>query len=121
MELGDPQHAFNWDVDVESGPISVGYRMRYISKQVLNTYEDLFTLQGRPPENADFAELQFYPSTFYHDVRFAIEVSDKFEFSGGVQNLLNTLPPFGLSGAGGGSGIYDNRGRFFYAGFKAKF
>lgn len=121
LELGDPKHSFNWDIDVESGPISVGYRMRYISKQVLNAYEDLFTLQGRPPENADYAELQFYPSTFYHDIRFAVDVNKTFEFSGGVQNVLNTLPPFGLSGAGAGSGIYDNRGRFFYAGFKAKF
>lgn len=121
LELGDPQHAFNWDIDFKSGPIKVGYGMRFLSKQVLNTYEDLFSLQGRPPENADYAELNFYPSTFYHDVRLAVEVNDKFELSGGVNNLLNTLPPFGLSGAGAGSGIYDNRGRYFYAGFKAKF
>ena len=121
LELGDPKHAFNWDVDLETGPITVGYRMRYLSKQVLNAYEDLFTLQGRPPENADYAELQFYPSTFYHDIRFSIDVNEKFELSGSVNNLLNTLPPYGLSGAGAGSGIYDARGRFFSVGFKAKF
>jgi len=27
----------------------------------------------------------------------------------------------GVSTIGGGSGIYDNRGRFYYAGFVAKF
>ena len=30
-------------------------------------------------------------------------------------------PPFGLTGAGDGSGIYSNPGRFFYAGAIAKF
>jgi hypothetical protein len=35
--------------------------------------------------------------------------------------VTNTIPPFGLTGIGGGSAIYDNRGRFFYAGAKANF
>jgi len=39
----------------------------------------------------------------------------------GVDNLANRIPPFGLTGAGGGSGIYESRGRFFYAGFKIGF
>ena len=39
----------------------------------------------------------------------------------GVDNVLNTLPPLGLTGVGGGSGIYSNRGRFFYAGVIARF
>lgn len=121
FELGDPEHAFNLNVNFETGPLSIGYGFRYLSKQLLNTYEDVFPLQGRPPENADYAEIQFYPATVYHDIRFAVDINKKFELSGGVTNLLNTLPPFGLSGAGGGSGIYDARGRFFYAGFKAKF
>jgi outer membrane receptor protein involved in Fe transport len=39
----------------------------------------------------------------------------------GIDNLLNRNPPLGLSGIGDGSGIYTNRGRFFYAGAVAKF
>jgi hypothetical protein len=31
------------------------------------------------------------------------------------------MPPFGLTGVGGGSGIYDIRGRYGYAGVTAKF
>jgi outer membrane receptor protein involved in Fe transport len=121
FELGDPEHAFNLKLNFESGPVLLEYGFRYLSKQVVNTYEDIFTLQGRPPENADYAEIQFYPATVYHDIRVAFDINKKFELSGGVTNLLNTLPPFGLSGTGGGSGIYDARGRFFYMGFKAKF
>jgi hypothetical protein len=34
----------------------------------------------------------------------------------GVDNVFNRLPPGGLTGAGAGSGIFSNTGRFFYAG-----
>jgi outer membrane receptor protein involved in Fe transport len=121
LELGAPEHNFNWDVNLKTGPFSIGYQMRYISKQVLNNFEDTFALQGRAPENADFGPVRFYPEIFYHDVNFGIEVGDKFEFTGGIDNIFNTAPPFGLTGAGGGSGIYDNKGRFFFIGAKAKF
>jgi outer membrane receptor protein involved in Fe transport len=39
----------------------------------------------------------------------------------GVDNVLNRNPPYGLTGAGAGSGIFTNRGRFFYAGAVARF
>lgn len=120
-ELGDPKDQFTWNVDAKSGPFTLGYRMRFIGKQVLNAAEDIFRVQGRDPENADYAEIAFYPNTFYHNLRLDIDVDKKFNFYIGVDNLLNTLPPYGLSGIGGGSGIFDARGRFFYSGFRAKF
>lgn len=120
-ELGDPQDAFNWNVTLAHGPFSFGYQMRYISKMVLNEYEDLFSVQGRPPQNPHYADRRFYPSVFYHDVRLAIDVGPKYNFYFGVDNLTNKKPPLGLTGIGGGSAIYDNRGRFFYTGVVAKF
>ena len=36
-------------------------------------------------------------------------------------NILGTNPPFGLTGIGGGSGIYRIRGTSFYAGVRAGF
>jgi outer membrane receptor protein involved in Fe transport len=39
----------------------------------------------------------------------------------GIDNLTNVKPPYGLSGIGGGSAIYDSIGRFMYAGVQAKF
>jgi hypothetical protein len=35
--------------------------------------------------------------------------------------VTDKLPPFDLTGAGAGSGIFDNTGRYFYTGFKANF
>jgi outer membrane receptor protein involved in Fe transport len=121
LELGDPQDEASFSGDLKTGPFTMGYKLRYIGRQVVNSAEDVFAVQGRPPENADYASLRFYPSTFYHDVRLGIEVNNKFNFYLGADNVLDTVPPYGLSGIGGGSGIYDNRGRFLYAGIQAKF
>ena len=44
-----------------------------------------------------------------------------FNFYVGADNIANELPPYGLPGVGGGSAIYNNTGRFFYAGVVAKF
>jgi outer membrane receptor protein involved in Fe transport len=121
LELGDPQDAFNWNSSLKHGRFTFGYQMRYIGKMVINTYEDVFSVQGRPPENPDYAEKKFYPQRFYHDLRLAVDVGPKFNFYLGVDNVTNTKPPLGLTGIGGGSGIYDVRGRFGYAGAVAKF
>ena len=119
-ELGDPQDEFRWTVDLKLANVTFGYEMRYIGEMVLNNYEDIFSLQGRAPENADYADVDFYPETFYHDFRVGFEL-DNFDFTLGVDNILNTNPPLGLTGIGGGSAIYPVRGRNFYAGVRAQF
>lgn len=125
LELGDPRNEFNFNFDVKHGQVNLGYRLRYIGKQVLNTYEDLFSLQGRPPENADYGPIQYYPEVFYHNIRAGVDVTEKVNFYAGVDNFTNKLPPYGITGIGsangGGSGIYDARGRFAYVGAVAKF
>jgi outer membrane receptor protein involved in Fe transport len=120
MELGNPQDAFNWNTTLTHGRFSFGYQMRYISKMVLNTFEDINSVQGRPPENPDYADRKFYSAVFYHDVRLGIDVGPKYNFYLGADNVTNKKPPFGLTGIGGGSAIYDNRGRFYYAGVQVK-
>ncbi|WP_238475353.1 TonB-dependent receptor domain-containing protein [Sphingomonas cavernae] len=123
LELGDPKDAFNWNVNLKTGPWSIGYQMRYLGKMILNTaqYEDFFPKQGRPPQNADWADRKFYPTVVYHDIRVALDATDKFNFYFGIDNVTNRLPPLGQTGIGAGSGIYSNIGRFFYAGATAKF
>jgi outer membrane receptor protein involved in Fe transport len=120
-ELGDPKDAFNWNLALTRGVATFGYQMRYISAMYLNTYEDFNSVQGRPPENADYADQKKYGSRFYHDVRLGIDVTKDYNFYMGIDNLTNTTPPLGLTGIGAGSSIYDARGRFFYAGAVAKF
>jgi outer membrane receptor protein involved in Fe transport len=122
LELGDPADALNWDTEFKRGNVTLGLSFRYIGKQVLNNYEDFFAKQGRPPENADYADVKFYPSTFYQDVRVGIDIDDKrLNIYGGVDNVFDRKAPYGLTGTGAGSGIYDARGRVFYVGAKAKF
>jgi outer membrane receptor protein involved in Fe transport len=123
LELGDPKDAFNWNVELKRGGFSIGYQMRYLGKMILNgaEFEDFFSKQGRAPQNADYADRTFYPSIFYHDVRLGYDVNDRFNLYFGVDDITNRKPPLGQSGIGGGSGIYRNIGRFFYAGAVAKF
>jgi outer membrane receptor protein involved in Fe transport len=120
-ELGNPQDAFNWNSSLQHGRFTFGYQMRYIGKMAVGTYESAHSFQGRAPEDPDYAEIVWYPHRFYHDVRLGIDVGPRYNFYMGVDNVTNTKPPYGLSGIGGGSGIYDAIGRFYYAGVKANF
>jgi outer membrane receptor protein involved in Fe transport len=121
LELGDPENAFNWNTNVITGKLKLGYQMRYIGRQTINLAEDLFEVGGRPPQNADYAEKRYYHGLFYHDVRAAMDVTDRVNAYLGVDNVANKVPPLGATGTGAGSGIYDTRGRFFYAGVKLAF
>jgi outer membrane receptor protein involved in Fe transport len=82
-------------------------------------FEDFFAEQGRPAENPDVNNIEWYHSRWYHNVRVGIDVGNRYNFYLGIDNVTNALPPLGLSGVGAGSGIYDNRGRSYYAGFVA--
>ena len=144
-ELGDPQDEFNWDVDLTVHRFTFGYKMRYVGPQFTSAFEDFNPLPSAcsvappgtctaaqlPPLNLDAVEIQKIPAVFYHDIRFEVNLAgDKFQFYVGVDNVLDTHPPFGLTGTGsltadrggGGTGaIYDAFGRKIYTGFRARF
>ena len=120
-ELNDPQDRVNVNTDVKIGKVTFGYQVRWISRMYLNTNEDYNPLNNLPPQNTDYAPIKFYPSVFYHDIRGQFDVSEKFNIYLGVDNFTDRQPPYGLTGIGAGSGIYDNRGRYFYTGITAKF
>ena len=128
-ELGDPKNEVNLNSSLRVGKVTFGYQVRWIDKMYLNTYEDYNSLNGLPPQNTDFAPVSHYPDVFYHDLRFDVEASDRFNIYLGVDNVGNRMPPYGLTGVGnglntaanGGAGIYDVRGRYMYAGVVAKF
>ncbi|URD61863.1 TonB-dependent receptor [Sphingomonas sp. KRR8] len=122
-ELGQPRNRFTFNAGLRTGPFVISYKLRYVGPMFNGAYEDYNSLQGRPPENPYQypAAYRLYPAITYHDARIEFDVSKNSNFYLGVDNLFDQLPPFGLTGAGGGSGIYDNVGRFFYAGVQAKF
>lgn len=127
-ELGYPNNEFQLDTDLKVGPVTFGYRLHYIGPMYLNNYEDFNSLQGRPAQNADYADIKMYSAVAYHAIRFQYDIDNlggfakSYQFYAGVDNLLDQHPPFGNTGtATAGAGIYDVRGRNFYAGFRARF
>ncbi|MBD2842569.1 TonB-dependent receptor domain-containing protein [Erythrobacter rubeus] len=121
LELGDPEFAGNMIVGLDFGLPRVTYNLRYIGEQFVDEFETFNSLQGRPPEDADFSFPSEYPETFYHNLRVDFELDNGYAFYVGADNLLNTIPPLGVTGTGAGSGIYDNIGRFLYAGARFTF
>ena len=122
-ELGTPKHNATVNVGLKTGPFVFSYKLRYLSSMTNGPYENYNSLQGRPPTNpyAFPDKYKRYPAISYHDVRAEIDIGKNYNFYLGADNVFDQLPPFGLTGAGGGSGIYPNVGRFFYAGVFAKF
>ncbi len=120
-EVGDQKDQFNWNVDLKTGPVQIAYQMRYLGPAVVNFYEDLYGFQGNPPENADYSLPAKYPSVFYHNVKLGLDVGKDYTFYLGVENLTDQRPPLGATGVGAFTGIYEPRGRYFYAGATAKF
>ncbi|PKB19500.1 TonB-dependent receptor-like protein [Novosphingobium kunmingense] len=120
-ELADPQDEFNINASLKIGKVTLGYGLRFIGEQYLNTYEDYNSVNGLAPQNTDYAPIQRYPTVTYSDVRAELEVDNRFSIYFGVDNLFDKKPPYGLTGVGAGSGIFDNRGRYMYTGAVAKF
>jgi outer membrane receptor protein involved in Fe transport len=120
-ELNDPQDEALFRANLKTGPLDLTYGVRFIGKQYLNTFEDYNALNGLPPQNEDYADVKYYGEVFYHNARVGFDVTKQIEVYGGVDNIFSKEPPFGLTGIGTGSGIYDNRGRFFYGGVRTRF
>ena len=133
-ELGDPKNEFRWDVALTHGPVTLGYQMSYIGKMVTNLWEDFHELPGGctspgvcPPFNADWADIENYPSVTYHDIRVDWNLKDlggigkDYLFFVGVDNFTNKKPPLGTTATGAGSAIYNVLGRRLFAGFRARF
>lgn len=124
-ELGDPEWRFQMSTQLKVGSVTVGHKMQYIGKQILflsgnGQYETFFGIDGRAPLDPDAAPFAYYSPQWYHDFRLEIDATERFKFYAGVDNVFDRLPPLDLLGTEAGS-PYDPTGRFFYAGFRAKF
>jgi outer membrane receptor protein involved in Fe transport len=152
-ELGDPKWAATLNLTYDFGDFDVLYGLRYLDKQTLGFYETQNSYTGAcptsgvtpntggingtavpctagslvtiAPNNADAFPRKNFPTVIYHDIRIGFDVGNDFRFYGGVNNLLDRLPPLGdLGGLGNSLGTvspYDSFGRNFFFGFEAKF
>ena len=121
-ELGDPVFSGTLITGFGMGKFDLQYTLRFIGSMTDFAYEDTHTFPGGctgpgscPPFNSDIASNVNTGPVWYHDVRLNYTIN-KYQFYLGVDNIMNRLPPLGLTGVGAGSGIYSNIGRFFYAG-----
>ncbi|MGH6651112.1 MAG: TonB-dependent receptor domain-containing protein [Sphingopyxis sp.] len=125
-QLGDPKDEFRWDFDFGLGPVTLGYRMRYIGPMYYAAYATLFPLNGQNPTDVDGFPNQKFNSVMYHDLRLDFDVDNKgdggIKFYVGIDNVLDKGVPQGATTAtGAGSAIYSFRGRSVYAGARARF
>src|SRR6185437_3322794 len=120
-ELGDPAFSGTMIAGVGMGKFDLKYTLRFIGSMSDFPYEDTHPFAPAcvgagecPPFNSDVASNVNTGAVWYHDVRLDYTIN-KYNFYVGVDNVFNKMPPLGLTGAGAGSGIYDNFGRFVYA------
>jgi outer membrane receptor protein involved in Fe transport len=123
-ELGDPIWNVNFSADLTHKNFTLGYQLRYIGRQSITDWEAQHDTNGVPALDPYYADQIYYPKVIYHALRASVDVNDQFRFYGGVDNLTDEKPPYGLLGVGGNAtgndGIYDNIGRFMYVGVSVK-
>lgn len=119
-ELGDPIWNVNASADFTHGPFTLGYQVRYIGRQSITDWEAQHDTNGVDALDPYYADVVYFPKVFYHAIRASVNVNRSFTFYGGVDNLTDKRPPYGRLGNGAGDAIYDNIGRFLYAGVSVK-
>ena len=126
--LGDPVFSGTMITNYGFGKFNFRWTARFIGSMTNFAFESTHPfapacttnaagVQSCPPFNSDIAQKGFVNtgSVWYHDLRMDYTIH-KYNFYVGIDNLFNRLPPDGLTGAGAGSAIYSNIGRYFYAG-----
>jgi outer membrane receptor protein involved in Fe transport len=121
LELGNPRHALKWNISLKRGPAVLAYQLRYFSKMSIGQIEDVRSVQGRPAQNVDAYPSPYLGGAAYHNVALRFDVGPEFNVYLGVDNIADRLPPPTITGVADEGGIYDNVGRFFYAGAMARF
>jgi outer membrane receptor protein involved in Fe transport len=120
-ELGDPRYLSNFTANLKTDKLSLNYELRYIGNQLRVSAESVKTVGGRPPENPDEQDFLTTGDAFYHSARIGYNLNKDSDVYVSVDNIFDRKPPFGFSGAGTGSAIYDSIGRYITVGLSAKF
>ena len=119
--LGDPTWRGRFSANLAYKGIDFGYDLNYIGRQSVDAWELQHTFQGRGPTNLDAYPFSEFAPQITHDFQLGIRVNAKYRAYVGVDNALDTLPPYGLTGIGAGSGIFGVVGRFMYAGVNLRY
>lgn len=126
FNLGDPEWAGQLRLNAGYKDLTLNWNMRYVGRQTIGLYEQQFSVQDRPPENADAFPIRWYPDVTYHDIRLEKGLAKGSSVYFGIDNLFDQLPPYDLIGTGGQTGgrddsAFTNTGRFLYFGVDVRF
>ncbi len=105
-----PKFSANFDARWNYHGFALAYNLSWFSHTLRYSHDQV---NGDP--NLTALEYKYYKARFQHDIYASIDVTDRFELYGGINNFLDTKP-------GLGSEIYpiEPLGRFFFAGVKLK-
>jgi outer membrane receptor protein involved in Fe transport len=121
--MNNPRYSATLQTAFTRGPVTLGYNVRYFSMMYRADPAFFTRVGGNAPLRPNWlpADLRDTGNTFFHDVRLAYTWSKALQFYAGVDNVGDKAPPPGIYGAGYGGAIYDNVGRYFYAGARLDF
>ena len=105
-----PKYTLNSDLTWNIGRFTFNYGLLYFSKTSRFSNQ---TTAANPDVVAP--EYLYYKEHWQHDLYAKVDVAKKFEFYGGVNNVLNQKPDIGTS-----TYPVNSLGRFFYTGVRLK-
>jgi len=112
-ELGDPEFLINMNNTWIFGAWEVFNEIRYMDDQLFFDQGLLFGDELNNDPNPDTSELIKAGERVYIDLGVAYNFNNGITAQLAVDNITDIKPPITVFGNGGGSGIFDNIGRFY--------
>ncbi len=112
-ELGDPEWLINMNNTWVFGAWEVFNELRYMDDQLFFDQGLLFGDEQNNDPNPDISELISAGERVYVDLGVAYNFNNGLTAQLAVDNITDVKPPITVFGNGGGSGIFDNVGRFY--------
>ncbi|MCV6604249.1 MAG: TonB-dependent receptor [Porticoccaceae bacterium] len=108
-ELGRPEWRARADLTYNLDKLTVNWTQRYVGEQEVNVQE---------PQNA--RNPRTISDRWYTDVQGQYQLNESLSLRLGINNLFDVDPPFfpGAFEGIGNAALFDNIGRYLYAGFK---
>lgn len=119
-ELGVPRWRVMATAHLVTKSFDAAVTTRWFSKQSISNWDVQHSHQGRAPTNLDSNPDVYYRPVTYVDMELGARIGNGSRAYIGVDNMFDKLPPRGALGTGSASGIFNNIGRFFYAGIRTK-
>jgi outer membrane receptor protein involved in Fe transport len=124
------KHKASARLGYSTGPITASWQVNYLGKIKAERDFNAADLSDDAAEQAQLNDINEVGDRFYHDVqlRYAVGEDRRFEFFGGIDNLLDKKPPFipapftpNVTGTETAADVYDPFGRRFYVGAQVRF